>query len=157
MAEYFAEVAWERGDQDFLSHRYSRKHNLHFDGNIDVPGSASPHVVPIPYSDASAVDPEEMFVAALSSCHMLFFLSIAAKRKFNVDSYSDNAVGILTKNDQGKTFMSQVTLRPNVRFSGEQLPTNDDIDNMHHLAHQGCYLANSVVTEVRCEPVYASR
>ena len=115
---------------------------------------SSPHVVPLPYSDASAVDPEEAFVASLSSCHMLWFLSIAAKRKFCVDAYTDNAKGVMDKNADGKMAMTIVTLRPKVTFSGEKLPTQAQVEELHHQAHEECFIANSVKTEVRCEPVF---
>lgn len=156
MAQYVTEIIWVRGDQNFLDNRYSRKHIMRFDAGIDVPGSASPHVVPAPYSDAFAVDPEEAFVASLSSCHMLCFLSIAVKRKFVVEHYSDKAVGIMAKNTLGKMAMTVVTLRPNVTFSGDNLPTRLDIDQMHHLAHETCFIASSVKTDVQCEPVYGA-
>lgn len=154
MEPYIAEIIWSRGDQNFLDNKYSRRHILRFDAGIDVPGSSSPHVVPVPYSDTSAIDPEEAFVASLSSCHMLWFLSIAAKRRFVVDHYSDFAIGVMEKNEHGKLVISIVTLRPDVRFSGEKLPTNHDIDEMHHQAHEECYIANSVTTKVRCEPIF---
>ncbi|AOY00983.1 OsmC family protein [Jeongeupia sp. USM3] len=152
MAQYTAEVIWMRGDQDFLGNRYSRRHALRFDGGIEVAGSSSPHVVPLPMSDAAAVDPEEAFVASLSSCHMLWFLSIAAKRGFCVDCYVDHAVGEMGPNAEGKTAMTVVTLRPDVLFSGDRLPSRDEIGRLHHDAHAACYIANSVRTEVRCEP-----
>jgi organic hydroperoxide reductase OsmC/OhrA len=155
MAQQPAEVLWQRGEQDFLDNRYSRRHLLRFDGGVEVAGSSSPHVVPVPMSDASAVDPEEAFIAALSSCHMLWFLSIAAQRKFRVDRYFDAARGVMAKNAEGKVAMTVVTLRPDVSFSGELLPTRQEIEQMHHAAHEECFLANSVKTEVRCEPVYA--
>ena len=154
MAQYTAEVLWLRNEQDFLSNRYSRRHLLRFDGGIEVAGSSSPHVVPLPMSDAAAVDPEEAFVASLSSCHMLWFLSIAAKRKFCVDRYWDAATGIMGKNAEGKLAMLVVTLKPAVVFSGERVPTPQQIEQMHHEAHEECFIANSVKTEVRCEPVY---
>ena len=153
MSLYFAEILWLRGEQDFLSNRYSRKHLLRFDGGLEVPGTSSPHVVPVPMSDASALDPEEAFVASISSCHMLWFLSIAAKRKFCVDRYFDAATGVLEKNSDGKMVMSVITLKPDVIFSGERIPTREQIDEMHHAAHNECYIANSVKSEVRCEPV----
>jgi organic hydroperoxide reductase OsmC/OhrA len=153
MANFTATVFWERGDQAFLDNRYSRAHVWRFDGGVEVPGSSSPHSVPLPMSNPSAVDPEEAFVASLSSCHMLWFLAIAAKRKFRVDRYADAAVGVLAKNSEGKLAMTQVTLRPRVDFSGERLPTRDELDRMHHEAHEECFIANSVKTEVRCEPV----
>lgn len=154
MTHYFAEILWLRGEQDFPGNRYSRRHVLRFDGGVEVPGSSSPHVVPVPMSDSAAVDPEEAFVASLSSCHMLWFLSIAAKNKFCVDRYLDSAVGVMEKNEDGKLAMSVVTLRPAVSFSGERLPTREEIDRMHHEAHEDCFIANSVKSEVRCEPVY---
>lgn len=153
MATYTAQVMWERGDQDFLSGRYSRRHTMQFDGGAVVPGSSSPHVVPIPMSDPAAVDPEEAFVAALSTCHMLWFLSIAGKHGFCVDHYADSAVGIMAHNAEGKVAMTVVTLHPVVRFSGAFLPTRDEIIHLHHEAHEECFIANSVKTDVRCEPV----
>ena len=154
MSQYSAEILWTRGNQDFLGNHYSRKHSLRFDGGLEVPGSSSPHVVPVPMSDASAVDPEEAFVASLSSCHMLWFLAIAGKRKFCVDRYFDAAVGVMEKNEAGKMFMSVVTLKPDVTFSGERRPTREQLDQLHHQAHTECFIANSVKSEVRCEPVY---
>src|SRR5437667_7927505 len=156
MAHYTAEVLWLRGEQPFLDNRYSRRHALRFDGGVEVPGSSSPNVVPVPLSDAAAVDPEEAFVASLASCHMLWFLSIAAKRKFCVDRYADAAVGVMARNAEGKMAMTVVTLRPEVRFSGERLPTREQLEQLHHEAHAECFIANSVKTEVRCEPVYAN-
>ncbi len=155
MAQYTASIQWQRDGQDFLSNRYSRKHLWRFDGGIEVAGSSSPHVVPLPMSDASAVDPEEAFVASLSSCHMLWFLSIAAKRRFCVDRYRDHAVGEMGKNAQGQVAMLVVTLRPETTFSGEHLPTRAEIEDMHHQAHEECFIANSVRTDVRCEPAHA--
>lgn len=154
MARYTAEVLWLRNDGDFLGNHYSRRHLLLFDGGLQVPGSSSPHVVPLPMSDASALDPEEAFVASLSSCHMLWFLSIAAKRKFCVDRYFDAATGVMERNADGKMAMTVVTLKPDVAFSGERLPTREELDKLHHEAHEACFIANSVKTEVRCEPVY---
>ena len=154
MAQYSAEVLWLRGDQDFLDDRYSRRHLLRFDGGAEVPASSSPHVVPVPMSDTTAVDPEEAFVSSLSSCHMLCFLAIAAKRKFRVDRYFDAAMGIMERNVDRKMVMTVVTLRPEVQFSGERLPTREQIDRMHHEAHEECFIANSVKTIVRCEPVH---
>ncbi|TEA78793.1 OsmC family protein [Allopusillimonas ginsengisoli] len=157
MAQHAAEVLWVRGEQDFLSNRYSRKHLLRFDGGIEVPGSSSPFVVPAPMSDPSAVDPEEAFVSSVSSCHMLWFLSIARKRKFCVDRYFDSATGVMEKNTQGKMAVSLITLRPEVQFSGDHLPSPDEINHMHHEAHEECFIANSIKTEVRCEPVFPAR
>lgn len=153
---YTAEIIWQRGEQEFLNQRYSRRHTLRFDGGLEVPGSSSPHVVPLPMSDASAVDPEEAFVASLSSCHMLFFLSIAAGKKFCVDRYVDTASGVMEKNTEGKIAMTSVTLRPDATFSGDRLPTRSELDAMHHEAHESCFIANSVKTALHCEPVYAA-
>ena len=157
MSEYTAEVLWQRGDQDFLANTYSRRHSLRFDGGAEWAGSSSPHVVPLPFSDASAVDPEESFVASLSSCHMLWFLTMAVKRKFCVDRYFDAATGVMEKNAEGKMAMTVVTLRPEVTFSGANLPTREQIEHMHHRAHDECFIANSVKTDVRCEPVYPAQ
>lgn len=156
MAQYTTEVLWLRGEQDFFGNRYSRRHTLRFDGGAEIAGSSSPNVVPVPMSDASAVDPEEAFVSSLSSCHMLWFLSIAAKRQFCVDRYFDAAVGIMEKNAEGKMVISLVTLQPEVQFSGAPTPTREEIDRMHHEAHEQCFIANSVRTEIRCEPVYVA-
>jgi organic hydroperoxide reductase OsmC/OhrA len=147
-----AKVIWERGDQNFLDSRYSRAHRWRFDGGAEVPGSSSPHVVPVPMSDPKAVDPEEAFVASLSSCHMLWFLSLAAQKGFRVDRYADDAEGVMAKNAQGKRAVTRVTLRPAVEFSGEKMPTRQELEALHHKAHEECFIANSVKTEVRVEP-----
>lgn len=148
MSSYFAEVDWQRNDQDFLANEYSRGHLWRFDGGVEVAASASPHIVPLPWSIAENVDPEEAFVAALSSCHMLFFLSLAAKKKFQVESYLDKAEGILEKNEQGKQSMTKVFLKPEIKFSGEKQPTQTEIERIHHLAHEHCFIANSVNSEI---------
>src|SRR5262245_24734198 len=152
MAGHRATIIWERNAAAFTDNRYSRAHRWLFDGGIEVPASASPHVVPPPMSAVDAVDPEEAFVASLSSCHMLWFLSIAAKRRFDVDHYRDEAVGNLSKDGAGKLAMTRVTLHPNVHFSGECRPTPPEIDSMHHESHEKCFIANSVKTVVECEP-----
>jgi organic hydroperoxide reductase OsmC/OhrA len=155
VSEYTADILWQRApNEDFLANRYSRRHQMRFDGGAVVAGSSSPHSVPLPMSDACAVDPEEAFVASLSSCHMLWFLAIAAKRRFCVDRYFDAAVGVMQKNAQGKVAVTRVTLRPEVVFSGERLPTRAEIEQLHHIAHDECYIANSVKSEVVCEPVF---
>lgn len=155
MATYTAEVQWLRGDQDFLGNRYSRRHMLRFDGGAEVSGSSSPHVVPLPYSDPASVDPEEAFVASLASCHMLWFLSIAAKAGYCVDHYADAASGTMSRNAEGKMAITRVTLRPLVRFSGERRPSKDELTALHHHSHDACFIANSVRTEVYCEPGFA--
>jgi len=153
MSHYTATVTWQRKGAVFTDNKYSREHLWQFDGGIQVPASASPHVVPVPYSKADAVDPEEAFIVSLASCHMLWFLSIAAKSGFVVDTYRDNATGVMAKNAEGKLAMTEVTLRPKVVFSGDQRPTKAQLDAMHHEAHEECFIANSVKTKVRCEPV----
>lgn len=152
MSIFGATTSWERGDQPFLDKRYSRKHAWRFDGGLEVPASASPHIVRPPLSDPAAVDPEEAFVASISSCHMLWFLSIAADRQFRVDRYVDEAVGAMGKNAAGKVVVASVTLRPKVAFSGDKLPTATDIAQMHHAAHAECFIANSVTADVQVEP-----
>jgi organic hydroperoxide reductase OsmC/OhrA len=146
--EYRATVRWTRGDAAFSDNRYSRAHTWSFDGGIEVPGSSSPAILPPPLSNENAVDPEEALVAAISSCHMLTFLAIAAKKRFVIDSYEDLAFGIMTKNAAGKLFISRVSLVPDIVFSGERRPTPEQIAEMHHLAHQECFIANSVLTEI---------
>jgi len=152
MSEYYALVKWQRGeDEAFIDNNYSRGHVWEFDGGVSVPASSSPHVVPLPFSVATHVDPEEAFVAALSSCHMLFFLSIAAKKRYLVESYTDDAIGIMENDESGKMSMTQVTLRPQVVFSGERLPSRQDLEDIHHQAHELCFIANSVKTKVITE------
>ena len=153
MHEYTAQLTWSRDSQPFVDNRYSRRHLIKFDGGIELRASSSPHVVKIPFSDPQAVDPEELLVASLSSCHMLSFLYLAAGQKFCVDRYTDNAAGVMAKGPSGKSFVSVVTLRPDVSFSGDRVPTRSDVNRLHHLAHEECFIANSVRTEVRCEPV----
>jgi organic hydroperoxide reductase OsmC/OhrA len=153
MAEYKAVVVWNRDGAVFTDNRYSRGHRWLFDGGIEVPASSSPHVVPLPLSVAAAVDPEEAFVASLSSCHMLWFLSLVARRRFVVESYRDEAVGVMGKDASGQLAMTRVTLRPEVRFGGDHRPTADEVAALHHDAHEQCFIARSVKTDVRCEPV----
>jgi organic hydroperoxide reductase OsmC/OhrA len=153
MADYHATIRWQRGDQPFADRRYSRRHTMHFDGGAVVPGSSSPHTVRVPFSDPSAVDPEESFVASLSSCHMLWFLDIACRAGWVVDDYQDAAVGVMDKNADARLAMTLVTLHPAVRFAGERRPDAAEIVRLHHAAHDECFIANSVKTEVRCEPL----
>jgi organic hydroperoxide reductase OsmC/OhrA len=153
MSEYTAVIAWERNGSAFTDNRYSRGHRWVFDGPLEVPASSSPNSVPVPLSVAAAVDPEEAFVASLASCHMLWFLHIAAKRGFVVESYRDEAVGRLAKNSEGKIAMTEVTLRPRLTFAGEKRPTAEQHEAMHHEAHEQCFIANSVKTDVRCEAI----
>lgn len=155
MASYGARVQWQRSrDEIYTDNRYSRGHEWQFDGGITVPASASPHVVPLPLSVAEHVDPEEAFIASLSSCHMLFFLSIAAKQRFVVDRYTDEPVGIMRPGSDGRVAMVRVTLRPRVVFSGEYQPSPARLEQMHQQAHQQCFIANSVKTELVTEIVH---
>jgi organic hydroperoxide reductase OsmC/OhrA len=154
VSQYSAKISWTRGSAVFTDNLYSRGHSWQFDGGIEVPASSSPHVVPVPMSVEAAVDPEEAFVASLASCHMLWFLSLAAAQRFCVDSYVDAAAGTLGKNTAGKVAITSVTLRPQVQFSGEQIPTRTAIQALHHKAHEKCFIASSVTTAVRCEPVF---
>lgn len=152
MATYRATVDWKLGDgEDFAAGRYSRAHNIGFDEGLTVPGSASPHVVGKTWSVAAAVDPEEQFVASLSTCHMLWFLHIARDAGFIAESYSDQAEGLMAKNESGKLAMTKVTLKPYIVFKGNQ-PSSAELDQLHHRAHDECYIANSVRTEVVIEP-----
>lgn len=146
--EYRATVRWARNGAAFADNRYSREHVWAFDGGLEVPASASPSIVPLPYSREDAVDPEEAFVAALSSCHMLFFLSQAAKAGFVVESYEDRACGVMAKNERGRLFVSRVTLDPRIAFSQENPPSPEAIAELHHRAHEECFIANSALTEV---------
>lgn len=153
MAFYRSQIRWSRDGQPFLDNRYSRAHVWRFDGGIEVPASSSPQVVPVPFSAVAAVDPEEAFVASLSSCHMLWFLSLAAKAGWLVEEYLDCAEGVMARDDQGRLAMTQVTLRPEVRIAGDGCPTQEQFAQLHHAAHEACFIANSVKSQVRCEPV----
>ena len=153
MSEHLATIHWERGDQPFTDRHYSRRHLWSFDGGAVVAASASPHVVPPPGSDPSCVDPEEAFIASLSSCHMLWFLDLAARAGWFVDDYRDAAVGTMARNAEGRLAMTTVTLRPQVRFLGSNIPDAAAVAQVHHRAHESCFIASSVKTEVRCEPV----
>ena len=149
--EYTATVTWERGSAKFTDNKYPRGHQWRFDGGASVRASSSPLVVPAPLSDPAGVDPEEAFVASLSSCHMLFFLFHAAKKGFIVDKYEDAPVGVMGKNAQGRTAMLKVTLRPKITWGGDKQPAGADLDAMHHQSHLDCFIANSVNTEVTVE------
>jgi organic hydroperoxide reductase OsmC/OhrA len=148
MSNYNATIKWQRNDQDFVNKKYSRAHEWLFDGGAVVSASASPHIVPLPWSVESNVDPEEAFIASVSSCHMLFYLDIAASRGIQVDSYTDNAIGEMKKNQNGKLVVSRIILNPDVQHSGENLPDQDTLRAIHHEAHAECFIANSIKTEV---------
>jgi|SRR5437763_8380696 organic hydroperoxide reductase OsmC/OhrA len=151
--KHVASILWKRNpDEIFVDNKYSRKHAWRFDGGLEVPASSSPHVVRLPFSDASAVDPEEAFVASIASCHMLTFLFIAASQTFVIERYEDEAEGEMSKNAEGEMFVSKVTLKPRIHFSGDQVPSPEKIMDMHHLAHKQCFIANSIITKVMVNP-----
>jgi organic hydroperoxide reductase OsmC/OhrA len=143
VSEHVVDVSWSRGEHEFTYQTYNRDHEWRFDGGVTVPGSANPAYLGSP----GPVDPEEAFVAALSSCHMLTFLSIAAKKRLVVDAYDDHAVGVMAKNERGKLAITQVTLHPKIVFAGEQ-PDAETLAKIHHLSHEECFIANSVTTEI---------
>lgn len=147
MTEMTAEIRWERGNDQFTDNKYSRAHSWHFDGGQIIPASASPHIVPVPYSVEANVDPEEAYIAALSSCHMLFYLSLAAKEGLVVDRYEDKATAVMEKID-GKTIVSRIDLNPTITYVGER-PSPELESSLHHRSHEQCFLANSVKTEIR--------
>jgi organic hydroperoxide reductase OsmC/OhrA len=152
MGRHKVNVTWSRGDAAFVDNRYSRAHRWRFDGGAEVAASSSPHVVPVPMSDASAVDPEEAFVASIASCHMLWFLSLAAEGGWRVDRYEDDAEGVMARNAEGRVAITRVTLRPAVAFGGERVPDRAAIERLHHAAHERCFIAASVRTAIACEP-----
>ena len=146
--EHTATIAWQRGEHTFSDGRFGRGHTWTFDGGISVPASAAPSVIRPPFSVAEAVDPEEAFVASAASCHMLTFLFLAAREGYRVDDYRDEAIGLMTPNAAGKLHISRITLAPRITFSGDKKPTSADIARLHHAAHDGCYIANSILAEV---------
>ncbi|MCV0414205.1 MAG: OsmC family protein [Brevundimonas sp.] len=143
MSAHGAIIEWKRGDQPFIDKRYSRAHIWTFDGGAVVRGSSAPASVPLPMSDATAVDPEEAMIASLSSCHMLWFLAFAANARLTLDSYRDEASGELDKDEAGKRYLARVTLRPVTTFTGRQ-PDQAELDALHHAAHEHCEMAHSV-------------
>jgi organic hydroperoxide reductase OsmC/OhrA len=151
MSTHTAVVEWHGNGSRFTDNRYSRAHQWRFDGGAVVPASSSPHVVRVPLSDPAGVDPEEAYIASLSSCHMLWFLSIAAEAGVAVESYRDEATGTMAKNEAGKEWLERVVLRPHVVIRGDASIDEAAIDALHHRAHEACYLANSVKTEVVVE------
>jgi len=150
--KYEARVTWSRQNAEkFTDNRYSRAHEWSFDGGITVRASSSPSVVPLPLSAADAVDPEEALVASVSSCHMLYFLFFAAKKGFVIYRYDDEAFGVLAKNEAGKMFMSRITLRPKIAFSGDKTPSADELGALHHSAHEECFIATSLKSKITVE------
>jgi len=152
MSAHTATVSWQRGDADFAHGRYSRHHEWRFDGGAVVAASPSPQVVPAPWSDPTGVDPEEAFVAAISSCHMLWFLSLAAERGFVVDRYEDDAVGTMARIAPGRQAITEVVLRPRIAFAQERMADAAGIAALHEAAHARCFIANSVKCAIRVEP-----
>jgi steroid delta-isomerase-like uncharacterized protein len=148
MSQHNAIISWKRTSPDFLKGKYSREHTWSFDGGVTVPASASVSAVPVPYSNPACVDPEEAFVAAVSSCHMLTFLYLASKQGFQIDSYRDEAVGVMKPNDKGIPWVSAITLSPHVTYGGERVPRPEDEERLHHMAHEQCFIANSIKTTV---------
>lgn len=148
MSEHIAVIRWQNTGEDFLRGKYSREHTWTFDGGAVVSASPTPSVVPAPWSNPALVDPEEAFVASLSSCHMLTFLYVAGRQGFVVEAYEDHAAGVMTKNEKGIPWISRVTLRPRITYRGEKQPTPEQVDQLHHTAHEQCFIANSVKTEV---------
>ena len=151
MSEHKATISWKRTGPDFLRGKYSREHTWTFDGGVTVAASASPSVVPAPYSNPAGVDPEEAYVASISSCHMLTYVYLAGREGFQVDSYHDEAAGVMTKNEKGVPWVSLATLHPQIVYSGNKLPTAADEERLHHMAHEQCFIANSIKTEVKVE------
>jgi organic hydroperoxide reductase OsmC/OhrA len=149
MSEHKASLKWRLAEgADFLKGRYSREHSWTFDGGASVPASSSPSTVPLPWSNPAHVDPEEAFVASLASCHMLTFLFLASRKGFAVQSYEDEAIGTLSKGDGGVMWVSTVVLRPHIGYGGDRKPTPEESEKLHHEAHEQCFIANSVKTEV---------
>lgn len=154
MSKHTASIAWQRRvGEDFLASRYSRAHTWTFDGGVTVHASSSPSVIPLPYSDATCVDPEEAYVASIASCHMLWYLGLAAKRGFVVERYTDAATGILTKDAAGKEWISAVTLAPDVSYGEGSSPSVAEEEALHHAAHEACFIANSVRTVITVRPI----
>ncbi|MBV6458387.1 MAG: hypothetical protein HONBIEJF_01514 [Fimbriimonadaceae bacterium] len=151
MHRHTAKISWSRNGKDFAGGRYSRGHEWEFDGGIRVPASSAPQIVPPPLGIVEAVDPEEALVAAASSCHMLSFLYLAHKEGFVVERYVDEAVGEMGENENGKSYVARIALRPAIEFSGARRPSAEELAALHHRAHEECYIANSIRSDVRVE------
>ena len=148
MSQHRATISWKCTGTDFIHGKYSREHTWRFDGGVVVPASSSPSVVPAPWSNPANVDPEEAFVAAVSSCHMLTYLYVASKAGFQIDRYDDEAIGAMTKNERGTPWVSSVTLQPKIQYGGSKQPSPAEEVNLHHEAHEQCFIAQSIKTEV---------
>jgi organic hydroperoxide reductase OsmC/OhrA len=151
MSEHKAKIQWSQSQGDFLKGTYSREHTWTFDGGCTVPASSSPAAVRVPFSNPAHVDPEEAFVASLSSCHMLTYLYVASRKGFEIVNYEDDAVGVMTKNERGIPWVSSVVLHPRITYGGAKTPTPEEEEQMHHAAHEQCFISNSVKTEVKVE------
>ncbi len=151
---HHAKIVWnKKSNESFTNGKYSRAHKWYFDEGTEIIASSSPKVVPIPMSDKSAVDPEEALIASLSSCHMLFFLSIASLKKYNVELYEDNVEGIMGKNENGKIAMLEISLKPKTVFIGTNIPSSNQILKMHQLAHNQCYISNTINSKINIHPI----
>jgi organic hydroperoxide reductase OsmC/OhrA len=151
MSEHKATIKWTHSQGDFLKGTYSREHTWTFDGGQTVPASSSPAAVRIPFSNPANVDPEEAFVASISSCHMLTYLYVASRKGFEITHYEDDAVGVMTKNERGIPWVSSVLLHPRITYGTGKKPTREEEDQLHHAAHEGCFIANSVKTDIQVE------
>lgn len=152
MSEHLVDLRWRMSGEDFKKGRYTREHSWSFDGGVTLLASSSPTAVPLPFSNPAGVDPEEAFVAAISSCHLLTFLWLASKRGFDVTSYEDHAVGTMTKNERRVPWVSHVVLDPRIEFAGTP-PTAEELATLHHDAHEQCFIASSVKTEITVKGV----
>jgi organic hydroperoxide reductase OsmC/OhrA len=151
MSEHSVIIRWSHPSPDFCAGRYSREHTWSFDGGLTVPASPSPLVVPAPWSNAAHLDPEEAYVASVSSCHMLTFLWVASRAGFAVTSYEDQAVGVMTRNEAGIPWVSRITLRVAITYEDARRPSPEAEEGLHHQAHEQCFIANSVKTEIVVE------
>ncbi len=149
MAQHKAKIEWKCTTPDFRLGKYTREHTWSFDGGVSVPASAAPAVVPAPWSNPANVDPEEAFVASISSCHMLTFLHVARLAGFQIESYADEAVGEMAKNERGVAWVAVVTLNPTIVYGGDKRPTHEQEAELHHKAHDGCFVSQSVKTDVK--------
>jgi organic hydroperoxide reductase OsmC/OhrA len=151
MSNHTATISWKMSGAGFLKGAYSREHTWSFDGGLVVPASSSPSNVRLPFSNPANVDPEEAFVASISSCHMLTYLFLAYQRGFQVDSYQDVATGEMAKNEKGVPWVSSVVLRPKIAYSGDKIPSEAEVAELHHQSHEQCFIANSIKTQVTVE------
>lgn len=152
MYEYEAKVTWKRkANEVFIDQKYNREHKITFENGLAIDGSPSGRIVPVPYSNPNFLDPEQTFVASLSTCHMLFFLDLCSRDGIIVDSYTDDAIGVLKRTGRNKMAMTKVTLRPKGAYSGDNIPTMEQLEDIHHRAHELCYIANSVSSEIIAE------